>query len=191
LRLGSGLLLFQGFPVCGSISVCHARAVAPSLLKPDVRISRIRLSQGRFAERHASRTSRLGCSAESSPPEKEWLSHNGSKLQVDPFLFANTCPWQEPFTRPTLLGVLTTMAPSDSQPGQTAVIDSRHPLIRRHVAAGSPGWVSQVDGNVFRDRSFRNRCPQPPRGTRLLHMLVLQKRRQASPSLAGWPFPNA
>ena len=63
-----------------------ATAASP-LFKPDVRISRIRLSQGHFAERHAPRPSRLGQPAESSPPEKEWQIHYGSKLQVVPFPF--------------------------------------------------------------------------------------------------------
>ena len=63
-----------------------ATAASP-LFKPDLRISRIRLSQGHFAERQTPRPSRLGQPAESSPQEKGWQSHNGSKLQVDPFPF--------------------------------------------------------------------------------------------------------
>ena len=44
-RLGFGLHPFQGFPVRGSISACHAILATSALFKPDVRISRIRLTR--------------------------------------------------------------------------------------------------------------------------------------------------
>ena len=40
------------FPVRASIAVCRAINIASPLFKPDVRISRIRLSRDHFAKRH-------------------------------------------------------------------------------------------------------------------------------------------
>ena len=82
MRLGFGLLQFQGFPVCGAISVCHAHAVASPLLKPDVRISRIRLSQGRFVGRHAPKSIRLGQPTECSPPQETKQCRSRRELQA-------------------------------------------------------------------------------------------------------------
>ena len=64
-----------------------ANITASSLLKPDMQISRIRLSQRHVADDPAPKTGRRGASPESPPLETGWLSHNGSKLQVDLFPF--------------------------------------------------------------------------------------------------------
>ena len=44
-RLGFGLRLGQGFPVCGSISAGHANRCTSALFKPGLQISRTRLAQ--------------------------------------------------------------------------------------------------------------------------------------------------
>jgi len=80
--LGSGLLPFQGFPVCGAISVCHARAAASPLFKPDVRISRIRLTRGRIARRHALPHGSLAEGLRASRQSRGAEARCGSKLHV-------------------------------------------------------------------------------------------------------------
>jgi hypothetical protein len=80
--LGSGLLPFQGFPVCGAISVCHARTAASPLVKPDWRVSRIRLTRDRFAHRHALPSGSLAEGLRTSRQSRWAETRCGSKLHV-------------------------------------------------------------------------------------------------------------
>jgi len=132
-----------------------ATAASP-LFKPDVRISRIRLSQGHFAERHAPRTSRLGQPAEFSPPEKRWQSHNGSKLQVNPFPFCEHMSLAEALRstgitrRPHYYGPLR--LPTKPNIGYLFPISVDPPA---HPAGESLNWASQVPRLICR-------CPPSP-----------------------------
>ena len=45
MRLGFGLRLGQGFPVCASISAGHANRCTSALFKPGLQISRTRLAR--------------------------------------------------------------------------------------------------------------------------------------------------
>ena len=129
-----------------------ATAASP-LLKPDVRISRIRLSQGRFAERHAPRTSRLGQSAESSPQENGWQSHNGSKLQVNLFPFCEHMSLAEALRSTGITrrphcrvggGVPQRWPPSAAQTGRA---------VFPHPAFTKARLTSRVDGRNQEDKS--------------------------------------
>ena len=48
--LGFGIVPCQGFPGCALVATCHVVAAASPLFKPDVRISRIRLSRKSLLE---------------------------------------------------------------------------------------------------------------------------------------------
>ena len=88
-----------------------------------------------------------------------------------------THPSSGPFARPALPGVATTMGLSDSRTDHPAVMDSRRTL----------SWDSPVRASQVPDWSVGARCPQPPRGITMLHLLVASHRVLASPSLKGWP----
>ncbi len=132
-----------------------ATAASP-LFKPDMRISRIRLSQSHFAERHAPRTSRLGQSAESSPQENGWQSHNGSKLQVNLFPFCEHMSLAEALRstgitrRPHYYGPLR--LPTKPNIGYVFPISVDSPA---HPAGKSLDWASQVPRLICR-------CPPSP-----------------------------
>ena len=131
MRLGFGLLPFQGFPVCGAISVGHTHRSASPLVKPDVRISRIRLARKPLSR---------ACTYHPFGPatQSEVIHRRGAKAllwEQRSMLNVRRCPLmrfrQGPLARPTLLGVLATMTPSDSCRSTTAVMYSRrrsHPL---------------------------------------------------------------
>ncbi len=63
-------------------SIRVVSTAASPLFKPDLRISRIRLSQGRFAGRHAPRSTRLGQPAECSPPQETKQCRSRRELQA-------------------------------------------------------------------------------------------------------------
>lgn len=78
---------------------------------------------------------------------------------------------QGSFARPELLGVLTTMSPSDSRHGRPAVICSRRALLRRHALP----LGHRVGSPRFLDGSVGARRPQSPRRARPLHVLVAMR----------------
>jgi hypothetical protein len=48
--LGGGIVPYQGFPGCALVATCRVTAAASPLFKPDMQISRIRLSRKSLLE---------------------------------------------------------------------------------------------------------------------------------------------
>ena len=151
-RLGYGLLPFQGFPVCGAISVYHAK---PCRLPPP-QTGRADFPHPAFpgffaggmhdAGRLASqRSGRLG------EPRGLWpvLWEQSSMLYSSPLTTRQIR--QGSFARPALPGVLTTMSPSDSPRSQETVIHSRRLLADRNASSVRPRrGASQVPRLICR-----------------------------------------
>ena len=164
-----------------------ATAASP-LFKPDLRISRIRLSQGHFAERQTPRPSRLGQPAESSPQEKGWQSHNGSKLQVDPFPFCEHMSLAGALRstgitrRPHYYGPLRLPIKPNIGYLFPISVDSSKTLGWGITRLGLPGSSTDLSVPAVPNH------PEPPGGC--THLL-LRHRFKASPNPDGWPRPFA
>jgi hypothetical protein len=145
-RLGFGLLPFQGFPVCGAISVYHAK---PCRLPP-LQTGRAGFPHPAFPEffaggMHDSRRLASQRNGHLGEPRGLWpvLWEQGSMLCSFPRTTMQLR--QGSFARPALPGVLTTMSPSDSPRSQVTVIYSRQLLADRHAFSVHPRrGVSQV-----------------------------------------------
>jgi hypothetical protein len=150
--LGYGLLPFQGFPVCGAISVYHAK---PCRLPPP-QTGRADFPHPAFPEFFAGGMHDAGRLASQRnghlrEPRGLWpvLWEQSSMLYSPPLTSRQIR--QGSFARPALPGVLTTMSPSDSPRSQETVICSRRLLADRKASSvDPPRRISQVPRLICR-----------------------------------------
>jgi len=142
-----------------------AGAAASPLVKPDVRISRIRLTR-----KHSLMNMHKNVSCLDHQPvatSDAGLSPLWAEAKAEQASSCATSLRQGPFAPRELPRFVATMNPSDSRPGQAAVMDSGS-LVRAFPTEGPPpGRVSQVPA-----WSVVARRPLSPRGTPSPHVLV-------------------
>ena len=157
-----------------------AGAAASPLVKPDVRISRIRLTR-RDSSMNMHGKYPLG--SPTSAVLGRGLKSVVGRSQAEHASSCLTTLRQDPFAPPELPRFIATMNPSDSrsQPGRGYSFP--RPVVP--AKAGTPRRVSQVPNG-----SVAIRRPQPPRGAGPLHMLVASWSVLASPLMEGWPLPD-
>ena len=155
-----------------------AKAAASPLVKPDVRISRIRLAR-RYSlmDMHGDH---LRLEHQPVATAESCLNPLWAEAKTEHASSCATILRQGPFAPPELPDFHATMNPSDFRRGQITVIYSRGSLPER-----APRRTSQVPG-----RSVAIRRPQPPRGTAPLHLLIPSRCMLASPYMEGWPLPD-